>query len=95
MEAWASGLPVVSLEAETSELLCERDLGVHTRSMGEAVEAARRLLGHAEMREAIGARAEAYVYQFLAPEVVAAHYERFLLDLTPVRTAGAGKATGR
>jgi glycosyltransferase involved in cell wall biosynthesis len=78
LEAWANRLPVVSLDIDPDELICRRKLGEHARSVEEAAEAIKRLVGEVDEREEIGKRAQSYVQECHSPEAVASDYERLI-----------------
>ena len=78
LEAWAHRLPVVSLEIDPDELLCEKGLGAHAKTMEEVVAAVRRLTADPAAREAIGERAQSWVRERHGPEAVAARYEELI-----------------
>jgi len=75
LEAWANRMPVVSLEIDPDELLCEKGLGAHAKTMEEMAAAVRRLTADPAAREAIGERAQTWVRERHGPEAVAARYE--------------------
>ena len=81
LEAWASRLPVVSLEIDPDELLCEKELGVHAKTMEEMVSAVQRLVANPSERDAIGERAQTYVRERHAPEAVGERYGSLIREL--------------
>lgn len=81
LEAWARRLPVVSLEIDPDEVICERKLGTHAGTMEELIRAVKGLLGRRDTREEIGERARAYVREYHAPERVGTRYEDLLRSL--------------
>jgi glycosyltransferase involved in cell wall biosynthesis len=81
LEAWANGLPVISYEIDPDELLCERGLGVHARSLEETALGIARLARDPLQREAIGERAQAYVREHHSPAAVAGRYERLIEEV--------------
>lgn len=81
LEAWASRMPVVSLEIDPDELLCGKGLGVHAKTMEEMIAAVRRLAADPGEREAIGERAQAWVRERHAPEAVGERYEALIMKV--------------
>jgi glycosyltransferase involved in cell wall biosynthesis len=88
LEAWASRMPVVSLEIDPDEVLCGKGLGAHVKTMDEMVAAVRRLAADPAERDAIGARAQAYVRERHAPDAVAGRYESLIADVLGASGAG-------
>ena len=78
LEAWAHRLPVVSLEIDPDELLCDKGLGAHVKTMEEMAAAVRRLTADPAAREAIGERAQTWARERHGPEAVAARYEELI-----------------
>ncbi len=81
LEAWANRMPVVSLEIDPDELLCEKGLGAHAKTIDEMAAAVRRLAADPAERDAIGARGQAWVRERHAPEAVGARYETLLRSM--------------
>lgn len=61
IEAWAAGLPVVSLECDPDELICRERLGRHSGSVERLERDLLELLADHAARTAIGERARAFV----------------------------------
>jgi glycosyltransferase involved in cell wall biosynthesis len=81
LQAWSRGVPVVG-SFDPDEVICEHGLGVHFRTVDEAVDALQSLCtAEAETLQAIGERATAYVRQNHSPDVVIGQIEALLEDL--------------
>jgi glycosyltransferase involved in cell wall biosynthesis len=60
LEAWAHGVPIVTIHADPDELICGKDLGIHTRTSEALVAALRRLADHPGQAFEMGRRAREY-----------------------------------
>jgi len=60
LEAWASYIPVVSLEVDPDECICENGIGLHSKTFEKMVEDVRLLIENEELRKEMGFRARRY-----------------------------------
>jgi len=61
IEAWQQCVPVVSLNADPDEIICNYRLGFHSRSFKQLVEDVKTLLGEEHLREEMGRNGRQYV----------------------------------
>jgi glycosyltransferase involved in cell wall biosynthesis len=94
LEAWANGVPVVSYGIDPDGVIAGEGLGACTASLEETAEAVRRLMADPAGREAMGARARAYVRANHSLEVVGARYAEVLGTLAGVSRRGSGGGEG-
>jgi glycosyltransferase involved in cell wall biosynthesis len=79
LEAWARGIPVLSLHADPDGRITSQGLGVCARgSWLDFVEAAKRLWSDAGLRNELGKRGRDYVRSVHAVDVVADQWNRIL-----------------
>ena len=82
LEAWACGLPVLSLSVDPDAKIATNDIGVVAGgSMERLIEATASLWRDAELRNAIGDRARRFVQDVHSPEVVADRWVALLEEL--------------
>lgn len=61
IQAWMHYVPVVSLNADPDELICEKRLGVHSKTFNQLVEDVKTLLKNKGLRKQMGEKARQYV----------------------------------
>ena len=72
LEAWARGVPVLSLNVDPDAKIEDNRIGVAARgSMERLIAAAATLWGDARQRQAIGERARQFIQEVHSPEAVA------------------------
>ena len=82
LEAWARGVPVLSLNVDPDAKIANNDIGVVTDgSMERLIEAAASLWRDPELQTAIGERARRFVQDVHSPEVVADRWVEMLEEL--------------
>jgi glycosyltransferase involved in cell wall biosynthesis len=82
LEAWACGLPVLSLSVDPDSKIADNDIGVVAGgSMERLIEAADGLWRDPELRNAVGDRARRYVQDVHSPEAVAERWVALLQEL--------------
>lgn len=82
LEAWARGVPVLSLNVDPDAKIANNDIGVVTDgSMERLIEAAASLWRDPELQTAIGERARRFVQDVHSPEVVADRWVALLEEL--------------
>jgi glycosyltransferase involved in cell wall biosynthesis len=82
LEAWACGLPVLSLSVDPDSKIADNDIGVVAGgSMQRLIEAADGLWRDPELRNAVGDRARRYVQDVHSPEAVAERWVALLQEL--------------
>jgi glycosyltransferase involved in cell wall biosynthesis len=82
LEAWARGVPVLSLNVDPDAKIANNDIGVVADgSMERLIEAAASLWRDPELRTAIGERARRFVVDVHSPEVVADRWVALLEEL--------------
>jgi glycosyltransferase involved in cell wall biosynthesis len=96
LEAWSTCTPVVST-VDPDGVIGEHGIGFHCDGVTDSVRAVRVLCGDAAMREAMGARARAYVAANHSADMVLGRYERLLLQLASTEPESARRqpAIGR
>jgi glycosyltransferase involved in cell wall biosynthesis len=63
LEAWSRYTPVVSLDIDPDEIICEHKLGLHSRTFERMVEDVKLLLGDGKLRRELGENGRRYVEQ--------------------------------
>jgi len=63
LEAWSRYTPVVSLNIDPDEVICEHKLGLHSRTFERMVEDIRLLLSNEKLRQELGENGRRYVEQ--------------------------------
>jgi len=63
LEAWSRYTPVVSLDIDPDEIICEHKLGLHSKSFEQMVTDVKLLLGDGKVRREIGENGRDYVEQ--------------------------------
>jgi glycosyltransferase involved in cell wall biosynthesis len=82
LEAWACGLPVLSLSVDPDAKIANNDIGVVAGgSMERLIEAAASLWDDPELRNAIGDRARRFVQDVHSPDAVADRWVALLEEL--------------
>jgi glycosyltransferase involved in cell wall biosynthesis len=82
LEAWARGVPVLSLSVDPDDRIAERGVGLLAEgSMERLIEGARQLRGDPELRAAIGARGRAFVRDHHSLDAVADRWAGILGEL--------------
>jgi glycosyltransferase involved in cell wall biosynthesis len=82
LEAWARGVPVLSLNVDPDAKIANNDIGVAAGgSMERLIEAAASLWRDPELRTATGERARRFVQDVHSPEVVADRWVALLEEL--------------
>ena len=82
LEAWARGIPVLSLNVDPDDRITRDGAGIFAEgSMERLVEGARALWTDAELRSEIGDRARAFVRRHHGPEAVGDRWEALIRDL--------------
>jgi len=61
IQAWMNYVPVVSLNADPDELICNNKLGFHSKTFDQMVNDLRIVLNNEEKREELGRNAREYV----------------------------------
>jgi len=82
LEAWAHGVPVVSIAADPDEIICSRALGLHTGSAEALVPALRRIASEPEEAAQMGLKGRDYVAAAHRFEDVISLWEAALLPLS-------------
>ena len=79
LEAWARGVPVLSLNVDPDAKIEDNDIGVAARgSMERLVAAAATLWGDPARRRSIGERARRFIQEVHSPEAVAERWVALL-----------------
>jgi glycosyltransferase involved in cell wall biosynthesis len=82
LEAWARGVPVLSLNVDPDAKIANNDIGVAADgSMERLIEAAASLWRDQELRVAVGERARRFVEEVHSPEAVANRWVALLEEL--------------
>jgi glycosyltransferase involved in cell wall biosynthesis len=82
LEAWARGVPVLSLNVDPDAKIANNDIGVAADgSMERLIEAAASLWRDPELRAVIGERARRFVQDVHSPEAVADRWVALLEEL--------------
>jgi glycosyltransferase involved in cell wall biosynthesis len=61
IQAWMHYVPVVSLNADPDELICEKRLGFHSKTFNQLVEDVKTLLKNEDLRKQMGENSRQYV----------------------------------
>jgi glycosyltransferase involved in cell wall biosynthesis len=78
VQAWAAYLPVVSLNIDPSEVICNNKLGFHSRTFDQMVRDVKLLLEDARLRNEMGQNARRYAEKEHDIRVIATKYIRLL-----------------
>jgi glycosyltransferase involved in cell wall biosynthesis len=82
LEAWARGVPVLSLNVDPDAKIANNDIGVAAEgSMERLIDAAATLWGDPDLRTEIGERARRFIQDVHSPEAVAERWVALLDDL--------------
>ena len=82
LEAWARGVPVLSLNVDPDAKIANNDIGVAADgSMERLIEAAASLWRDPELRTAMGERARRFIQDVHSPEAVADRWVAMLEEL--------------
>jgi glycosyltransferase involved in cell wall biosynthesis len=82
LEAWARGVPVLSLNVDPDAKIASNDIGVAADgSMERMIEAARSVWEDRELRTAMGERARRFIHDVHGPEAVASRWVAMLEEL--------------
>ena len=82
LEAWARGVPVLTLEYDPDGLIADRALGIAAQGSADALaEGARRLWGDPSRRDELGRNGRAFVQQRHSPDAVGARWAQALRGL--------------
>ena len=74
LEAWSRYTPVVSLNIDPDEIICDYKLGLHSKSFEQMVRDVKLLLGDGNLRRELGENGRHYVEQEHKLETVADQY---------------------
>jgi glycosyltransferase involved in cell wall biosynthesis len=86
LEAWARGIPVLSLSVDPDARIADKQMGILAGDSPELLaDGARRLWGDAGLRAAIGDRAREFVRDTHAPEAVTDRWQSLLEELLRTR----------
>ena len=80
LEAWARGIPVVSLEFDPDGVIAEKGLGLVAHSARELSEAVARVWNNGELRAEMGRRARSHVSEIHSPPAVSREWARVLRE---------------
>jgi glycosyltransferase involved in cell wall biosynthesis len=82
LEAWAQGVPVLSLNVDPDAKIASNDIGVMANgSMERLIEAAGSLWSDRELRRAMGERARQFIQDVHSPDAVADRWVALLEEL--------------
>ena len=81
LEAWARYTPVVSLNVDPDEIICDHDLGFHSRTFEQMVEDVRSLLQDGDLRKEIGKRGRRFVESEYDLNVIADQFAELFTSL--------------
>lgn len=82
LQAWARYTPVVSLNCDPDEIICEKRLGFHSGTFEQAVNDVKLLLKNEKMRSEIGANGRKYVEEEHDIEKIISRYIGLFEQLT-------------
>ena len=82
LQAWARYTPVVSLNCDPDEIICEKRLGFHSGTFEQAVNEVKLLLKNEKMRSEIGANGRKYVEEEHDIEKIISRYIGLFEQLT-------------
>jgi glycosyltransferase involved in cell wall biosynthesis len=81
LQAWVGYTPVVSLNVDPDEIICEYKLGFHSRTFEQMVEDVKLLLEDENIREDMGMNGRKYVEQEHDIKVIIKEYEKLFYSL--------------
>jgi glycosyltransferase involved in cell wall biosynthesis len=81
LQAWARYTPVVSLNVDPDEIICEHKLGFHSGTFEQMVEDVKLLLKDDKLREEMGMNGRSYVEREHDVKVIVKEYEKLFSNL--------------
>jgi len=84
LEAWGNGIPVVSLDVDPDEIICEYRLGFHSGTFNQMVQDVKLLLEDEKLREELGQNGRHYVEREHNIEAIADKYVQMLQHVSRV-----------
>ncbi len=84
LQAWGNGTPVVSLDVDPDEIICEYRLGFHSRTFNQMVQDVKLLLEDEKLREELGQIGRHYVEREHNIEAIANRYIKMLQHVSRV-----------
>ena len=85
VQSWARYVPVVSLNVDPDEVICNNKLGFHSKTFEQLVYEVKRLLGDDKLREEMGLNARRYAEKEHDIKKIAREYERVFENLAMER----------
>jgi glycosyltransferase involved in cell wall biosynthesis len=82
LQAWANYTPVVSLNVDPDEIICNNKLGFHSKTFEQMLSDVKRLLSDERLREEMGVQARQYIVKEHNIMLIAKKYERLFEKLT-------------
>jgi glycosyltransferase involved in cell wall biosynthesis len=81
LEAWSNALPVVSLNVDPDEIICERKLGIHSKKFDQFVSDVQSLILDDKSREMFGINGKKYLVEEHSEEQIVMKYENVFHNL--------------
>lgn len=75
LEAWSNAIPVVSLNVDPDDIICDRKLGIHSRNADQLLIDVKRLIHDRPLRETLGMNGKKYLEDEHSAESIVKNYE--------------------
>jgi glycosyltransferase involved in cell wall biosynthesis len=76
LEAWSNAIPVVSLNVDPDEIICDKNLGIHSKNPDQLLLDVKKLVRDRPLRETLGMNGKNYLEDEHSAESVVSHYEK-------------------
>lgn len=81
LEAWSNGVPVVSLNVDPDEIICQNRLGFHSKNFAQLVIDTNKLLQNRELRDEFGRNGKKYIEKEHSAKAICDQYEEVIQKL--------------
>ncbi len=81
LEAWINCIPVVSISSDPDEIICNNNLGLHSKTFDQMIEDIKTLLKNKKLRMEIGINSRTYVEENHNINKLVKEYERVINNL--------------
>jgi len=81
LQAWAFAIPVISLNVDPDEIICEKMLGLHSKTFMKMVDDVRLLLRNSQLRETMGNNGKNYIEREHLRDTIITKYEQVFKEI--------------
>jgi glycosyltransferase involved in cell wall biosynthesis len=82
LESWVNGTPVISLNVDPDEIICDKKLGFHSKSFEQLLLDIKTLFYNDDLRKEIGMNTKKYVEENHDLKKIATEFEKLIESLT-------------